>query len=126
MQQTWKNFLQAQGAVFSNNTVQHFGNIQDEFKSVDQENCIVDLSHIGLLSVEGPDAKTFLQGQLTCNVDEVNLRQSRLGANCNHKGRTQSIFRLLQVKDDNVPEYYLVIPRELIASAAQHLLKFAL
>lgn len=126
MQQTWKDFLQEHGAIFSEDTVQHFGNIQAEFASLDEENCLVDLSHIGLLSVQGPDAKSFLQGQVTCNLEEVSLRQSRLGANCNQKGRTQSIFRILQAKDDPVPEYYLVMPKALVLTAAQHLLKFAL
>jgi folate-binding Fe-S cluster repair protein YgfZ len=58
-----------------------------------KNNCI-DLSDLGLLQVTGKHAKQFLQGQLTCNLEEVNEHQTRLGAHCDVKGRVQATFRL--------------------------------
>ncbi len=34
--------------------------------------------------ISSSDAEKFLQGQLSCDVKEVNAQQSRLGAYCNH------------------------------------------
>ncbi|MDQ2075272.1 folate-binding protein YgfZ [Marinimicrobium sp. ABcell2] len=61
---------------------------------------LVRLEHQGLLSVEGPDAGKFLQGQLTCDVRELVPNHSQLGAQCNLQGRMMSTFRLLQDRED--------------------------
>lgn len=126
MQQTWQDFLKEQGAVFADDILQHFGDIQLEFKNVDEKNVITDLSHLAVISVQGPDAKTFLQGQLTCNLDEVTLTQSRLGAHCNLKGRLLSVFRLLLATESPEPEYYLILPHALAPTCIQNLMKYAM
>jgi folate-binding protein YgfZ len=78
-----------------------------------KNNCI-DLSDLGLLQVTGKHAKQFLQGQLTCNLEEVNEHQTRLGAHCDVKGRVQATFRLLFYQN----AYYFLLPRHMV----QHLL----
>lgn len=50
----------------------------------------------GLLEIAGADSAKFLQGQLTCNMQDITLQQSRLGAHCSHKGRMVASFHLLQ------------------------------
>jgi len=82
---------------------------------------IFDLTSLGLLSISGEQAKKFLQGQLTCHVEEVTASQSRLGAHCNPQGRIISFFRLFMYGGD----YYLQMPRELIPLAMQALQKYA-
>lgn len=54
------------------------------------------LSHQGLLSVSSNDNLKFLQGQLTCDLAEVNAGQWRYGALCTNKGRMISNFLLVQ------------------------------
>jgi len=44
-----------------------------------------------LIKVQGPDAKKFLQGQLTCDVERVQLTP-QLAAHCNPQGRVVSLF----------------------------------
>ena len=51
-------------------------------------------TNYSLLSISGPDALRFLQGQLTCDVAEITPTQSRLGAHCNPQGRVISFFRI--------------------------------
>lgn len=82
--------------------------------------CIVDLSPLGLLEVSGVDAAKFLQGQLTCDVREVTDQQSCLGAHCDPKGRVQFTFRLFKFKDC----YYLRLARNLIPQALSLLNKY--
>ena len=55
-----------------------------------------------LILIKGPDAKKFLQGQVTCDVDELDNTLSTqtsapLGAHCTHKGRVVFSFRALQL-----------------------------
>ena len=85
------------------------------------ENSSIDPAHSGLLSVAGVQAKKFLQGQLTCNLDEVTSSKASLSAHCNPQGRVISFFRIFLHND----QYYLQMPRELIPIAKQALQKYA-
>lgn len=85
------------------------------------ENCIVDLPNLGLLCVEGVDAKKFLQGQLTCNLEKISPTQTQLGAHCNPQGRIISFFRLFY----NQERYYLQMTQTMIPLALAALKKYA-
>jgi folate-binding Fe-S cluster repair protein YgfZ len=56
------------------------------------KNNTVDLIDLGLIRISGKDAKPFLQGQLTCDLEEISTEQSRLGAHCDIKGRIIASF----------------------------------
>lgn len=75
----------------------------------------------GLLEISGEQAKKFLQGQLTCNMDEVTPESPHLAAHCNPQGRVISLFYLF-LRDDH---YFLQMPREMIPIALQALKKYA-
>lgn len=76
----------------------------------------------GLVRVSGTDAKKFLQGQLTCNLEEVIPSQSRLGAHCNPQGRVLFLFRIFCFQND----YYLLMPHEIVSLALQYLGQYAI
>lgn len=80
-----------------------------------------DLSHEGILAVRGPDAAKFLQGQLTCNLNYLDIGHSSLGARCTPKGRMQSSFRILPQGDG----YLLAMDRELVQPQLADLTRFA-
>ena len=82
---------------------------------------LYDLSGAGLLRISGPDAKKLLQGQLTCDLDEVSPQQGAMGAHCNPQGRVISFFYLLMLAD----AYYLLLPREMVTLASAALKKFS-
>lgn len=75
----------------------------------------------GLLSISGEQAKKFLQGQLTCNMDEIAPETPQLAAHCNPQGRVISLFYLF-LRDGH---YYLQMPREMIPVAMKALQKYA-
>jgi len=83
---------------------------------------LIDLSYLGLLKVTGPDAKRLLQGELTCNVEDISLEQPAFAAHCNAGGRIISLFNLFLLND----AYYLSMPRDLIPLALKGLKKYAL
>ncbi|WED22235.1 tRNA-modifying protein YgfZ [Vibrio sp. JC009] len=51
------------------------------------------------ISVSGEDRKTYLQGQLTCDLVTLPESESTLGAHCDAKGKVWSLFRLFGHKD---------------------------
>lgn len=56
----------------------------------------------GLIEIKGPDSAKFLQGQVTCDVRELAEPTTRLGAQCNIKGRMLLCFRALQSNNERI------------------------
>ncbi|GGJ82272.1 CAF17-like 4Fe-4S cluster assembly/insertion protein YgfZ [Pseudomonas matsuisoli] len=79
------------------------------------------LNHERVLAIRGPDAKKFLQGQLTCNLDYLEDGDASLGARCTPKGRMVSSFRIL--KDDD--GYLLAMAADLFEPQLTDLKKYA-
>lgn len=48
-----------------------------------------------LVAITGPQAREFLQGQVTCDLSELEEGTSLWGAHCDPKGRMQFNFRIL-------------------------------
>ncbi|WP_415882241.1 YgfZ/GcvT domain-containing protein [Neptuniibacter sp. QD72_48] len=82
---------------------------------------IIPLLHQRVLSIAGPDTEKFLQGQLTCDVSEVFVRGSALGAHCNIKGHMLSLFRMLKQGEDHV---WLRMSHDIFESASNNLKKY--
>ncbi len=78
------------------------------------------LTQYAVLRCSGPDARKFLQGQLTCDVNALTPEQTSLGACCTPKGRMLALFRVAQVGD----ELWLRLPREVAQSLMDHLKKY--
>ena len=95
MNEAWVNVLTASGAVFANGAVDHFGNKDAELKVLADNGGIADLSHRGLLAARGEDARSFLQGQLTCDVNSLDASHSLLGAWCSAKGQLFHTFDVI-------------------------------
>lgn len=58
------------------------------------------LIHQQIIKVEGKDALSFLQGQLSCDLRDVVKEGSRLGSHCNIKGHMISLFRVMAFNDE--------------------------
>jgi tRNA-modifying protein YgfZ len=96
--------------------------IENKFYSTMTSDIACDLSHLGLISVCGPDKNDFLQGQLTCDVRRLAVDHSLIGAYCNYKGRVLACFRLFQCKEN----YYMELPRPLVQPTLNRLRKYIL
>jgi tRNA-modifying protein YgfZ len=89
-------------------------------EKITSKNNTIDLIDLGLIRVSGKGAKQFLQGQLTCDLEEINAEQSRLGAHCDIKGRIIASFRLFFYQND----YYFVLPRSTLPLLLTSLQKY--
>ena len=81
---------------------------------------ITPLIHQQVISVIGPDAQKFLQGQLTCDIAELDQRGSGLGAHCTIKGAMLALYRLMAVEGG----YWLRLSAELREQAQTNLNKY--
>ena len=75
------------------------------------------LDERGLLRVDGEDAETFLQGQLTQDMARVRAGDSLLAAHCSAKGRVTALFRAWH----DGQALLLDLPAELAAAAQRRL-----
>jgi len=81
---------------------------------------ICDLSQYGCVKISGVDAQTFLQGQLTCDMQEVTDEKASYAAYCNQKGRTISVLRIIKHNND----YFLFTTGPFIETLFKNLKKF--
>ncbi len=68
---------------------------------------LYSLPNKAILIVDGEDAEKFLQGQVSCDVNKIDVSHSLVGSHSTPKGRMISSFRLLQTDSR---QYALVIP----------------
>jgi hypothetical protein len=86
-------------------------------------NGVAQLSHLGVICVEGEDAAKFLHGQLTQDFSLLGLDQARLAAFCSAKGRMQTSFIGFK---RSPTEVLLVCSRDLLATTLKRLSMFVL
>ncbi len=84
---------------------------------------VTALPHLGIIRVEGDDAATFLQGQLTHDFVLLGLQEARLAAYCTAKGRMQASF--IGIKRGPA-EILLACSRDILPATLKRLSMFVL
>ncbi|MCG9713887.1 tRNA-modifying protein YgfZ [Shewanella insulae] len=79
------------------------------------------LSHLGLISVTGEQASSFIHGQVTTDITSLEADQWRWGAHCDPKGKMLASFRTFAHQD----ALLLMMPRETLALDLPQLQKYA-
>jgi len=98
VQPLWKQFLEQRGFVVTNTlgVDRAFAARPDVDPSATR---CVDLNHLTAMQLIGPDASTFLQGYLTCDLTALEPSRALLGAYCNIKGRVVADAAVLLTQD---------------------------
>lgn len=100
----------------------HFGDARREFAAARSAAAVTPVTHFEWLKIHGGDAKAFLQGQLTCDLDRVSADQAQFGGYCTPKGRLLANFIIL-----STPEGYLMhLPADVSTGVADSLRKFVM
>lgn len=108
-------FLTQQGASFAKDgSLQHFGS--------PFENAFAYCHHLSVLTIIGEDAATFLQGQLTCDIREVEQNEPRFGAHLNLQGRV--LFALWVIPTPAKNGFRLIVPTAMVADVQEHWAKY--
>lgn len=117
MNSQWKNFLESRSARIDNED-----NVRFPDAPVEAECALVDLSHLGLLAVSGSEAASFLQGQLTNDIQGLSGNRSQLAGHCSPKGRMLASFRVFKTDDT----FYLQLPRARVDAVVKRLRMYLL
>ena len=83
----------------------------------------VPLDTLGVLRARGPDALSFLQGQLSNDLTRLATDRSLLAGYHNPQGRVFALLRVLQLAPEDL---LAVLPRELVPTVMSRLAKFIL
>lgn len=79
------------------------------------------LDNFGMITIVGDDKKSYLHGQVTCDVVSLEKEQSTLGAHCDAKGKVWSVFRLFHHNDG----YGMIQPKSAIEVELKEIKKYA-
>jgi folate-binding protein YgfZ len=119
MSNNWIDFLSHSGAVFDAHKNITF---EPKTNAITGDLYLTDLTWLGLIQVSGEDRKTFLQGQLTNDVNAVSSSLSHLSGLCTPKGRMRALFSIFSRQDS----LYLQMPLPLVEDIIKRLRMFVL
>lgn len=86
------------------------------------ELALTHLSDWGAITAVGADAKSYLQGQITCDVVQLAKDNLTFGAHCDAKGKVWNVFRLFH----HLEGYAFVQPKSAIEKELVELKKYAI
>ncbi|OJW89881.1 MAG: glycine cleavage system protein T [Thiobacillus sp. 65-1402] len=116
---SWKNFLQSQGAAIEDGTVLHYGDAAAE-RSATDGTIVADLSQLGVIAFRGDDTTAFLQGQLTNDVRALHADGAQWNGYCSPKGRLLGNFLMWRQGED----YCLQLSGDIAAGVLKRLSMF--
>ena len=123
MNSNWQEFLSAFGARIEQNEhaghalVSDFGDFPAEQLAAREATVIAPLVHLGLLECAGEDAKSFLQNQLTSNINHLEADAAQLSAWCTAKGRMLASFYVFR----NGADYRTLLSADRLAEIQKRL-----
>ena len=119
---SWKTFLQSQGAVIEGSAVLHYGDPAAERAAAVNGTIVADLSQLGVIAFRGDDTATFLQGQLTNDVRLLHTDGAQWNGHCNPKGRLLGNFLTWRQGED----YCLQLSGDILPGVLKRLSMFIL
>lgn len=124
MNPNWRSFLESAEGVFAADSTDllHFGDAAGELAAAGKQTVLVPLTHLGLLSASGEDAKAFLHSQFTSDINHLAPDQAQHAGWCSAKGRMQASF--LVWHDD--ADYRLLLAADLQDVTQKRLQMFVL
>ncbi len=75
---------------------------------------LTHLKSLAAFSLKGTDVRKFLQGQLTCDINQLARDHLLRGAHCNREGRVLALYDILEVQDSVVLITQKVLLKEAI------------
>ncbi len=81
---------------------------------------LIELTDFSAISLKGEEQSKYLQGQVTCDVNNSTDENLLIGAHCDAKGKVFSVFRLV----NRLSAHLLLQPKASIANSLQELKKF--
>jgi folate-binding protein YgfZ len=115
MDNNWRNFLHQQGMCLRTD-----GGIETTEIHKGSITCMTDLGQFASLALAGADARKFLQGQCSSNINHLTPTAGQSSCCCTPKGHVVANFDLLDHNDI----VYLHLYHDLLQPLKQHLSKY--
>ena len=122
MHPEWLAWLASRRANIADGVVRDFGDAVRERAATAAGSIVADLSHYGVLAASGADARAFLHGQLSCDVEGLADDAAVYGAYCTAKGRVLANFLLWA----EAGTFFMLLPRSLASGIRRRLQLFVL
>ncbi|MBF0265216.1 MAG: folate-binding protein YgfZ [Gammaproteobacteria bacterium] len=90
--------------------------------TISETDFICKIDDMAIIEVSGEDSLTYLQGQLTNDINLVTQQSTQLSAYCTPKGRAICLFRIFKVSD----KVYLVLAKDLLEAIYKRLKMFVM
>ena len=128
----WLDFLKSEGAVLNASgadgapavsRVARFENANASRAASERDKLVCALPDWVAVSIIGPDATAFLQGQFTNDVEALAAGSVQFNGYCSPKGRMLANFPLARLADGS---YLLVVPADIAAAVVRRLRMFVL
>lgn len=117
MNESWQKFLADYNVTFDPESGSRFDDADVEIEAASKDDVLADLSHLGLIKAEGNDASSFLLGQLTNDLNQVDDSHSQISAYCTPKGRMLALFRIFR----RGQQYLLQAPEQVLETVLPRL-----
>ena len=120
----WRSFLESADAVFDADSTEllNFGDATGELLAATQQTVVVPLTHLGLIEATGEEAKAYLHGQFTSDINHLADGQAQHSGWCNAKGRMQASFVVWRQGE----RYFLALAADLQEATQKRLQMFVL
>ena len=108
-----KNISQSPSLAKNQSVVEWLSTLKNEV-------VLVPMPTLSVVRLTGKDARRFLQGQSTCDVEHLQENEGTVGAVCTPKGRMVANFRLIAKNE----ALFLVLPTDNVENFLNHLKKY--
>ena len=92
----WQQIFPTYAVVINsknNSVVTSFGESPADYATLNVKD-VVSVNHRGFIKLSGPDSEKFLQGQVTCDLTQLDTQSSLNGAHLTPKGRIIFLFSI--------------------------------
>lgn len=122
MNKPWQQWVEKnQGQIGASGRVE-FPDLLQQVVAVRSGNVLSLLDGFGVIRIEGEDAETFLQGQLSSDIRQATENQAQFSTYSSAKGRMLASFLLWKQQAG----YYLILSADICQAVAKRLTMFVL
>jgi folate-binding protein YgfZ len=119
---TFLAFLATRGGTVADGGVRDFGDPGAEIAATRSGDVVACLAQFGILAFDGEDARDFLHGQLSCDVEGLAEDGAAYGTYCTPKGRVLANVLLWREPEG----LRMLLPRSILPGIARQLQRYVL
>ena len=118
MNQSWHTYLESKGGQI----IEGQRTVFPQFHQEIPDQYLIPCTQESVICFDGDDVESFLQSQLTCDINDLSNDEFLFGAYCNPKGRVLATFRLFTMNT----AIYMLCHHSIVTSLLDRLKMFVM